>query len=940
MRILILTQYLAKGGLEKIVSQLGLHFKQRENDVCIAAYECDGLDVALQDALTKVGVDIFVWQKKKGFCWRTVWRLSRILSNRDIEILHTHDLGALIYGFLANAAARFKSKLVHTQHSFVHLKKGKRRYTLYERLFTAFADEICGVSSGVSQTYRMLGVPIGKITVVPNGVCFPNDGQFKSISLKSGETKSSVIDVFGRCDFRPTKRTLLSLGRIAHGKGVEHLIRVWRSMPLAVRNDWQVLFVGPCEIQFAHAVLHPLLEENGNEFIFAGATDSPFLYYVASDAFISLSEEEGMPLAAHEAIGCGLPAFLSDIDGHRSLLHSATLVNLNQNPQDLAFSLTSWLTTLSQNELARDARWQRRADFRSQHTVAAMAERYLCIFARHLRTFSLLVILLFNSVPTSTMAQTELPQITDLTEKPEYLEKQDWRRSLDIRLSTGESTLLTFRNTGLCGALPRLQGADLHDAVSLQWFRGITVPVTKPSFEGAQVGPYTDALVPVTSSLPCSENPEPTASWFFAEIKMLAKNGPSLLSGRLQGTMASTSQRDSVSLSWPLTIQRLPFQFDGRWSLPLRSELIPHYAALAHFGESGLHEGKLTSQYVKSMVEHRVLPLKAWIKHPFLTVEERESTTFSLSRFPHPELSFTKTVLQHLPEWAETDVPRVDSDMEETRASYWSRWRKFLSESLTDGHDQAAQRRLQNRPFVYLWDEPKQSEWPQLVRFARSVKENAPEFRVLITTYPWNSLLPWAQIFAPLLSTLDSEGKPQLPSETELWSYVSCMSHGCTSPISSGEPDFVLERNASYIRVWSWMARHFNLTGVLYYAVNNVWRKAKTIDVWRDIFDFTGNGDGTLFYPGQQGLHGIGEDSPIASLRLKIWRQTSFDAEYIRLAEERHPLCFKKLIESLSPVHSARVWKRDSRLLQNARERLIDCLVPPDTVHVRHGARP
>ncbi|MEY4065602.1 MAG: hypothetical protein RIR26_1810 [Pseudomonadota bacterium] len=931
MRILILTQYLAKGGLERIVGDLALQFQQRGCHVWVAVYESDGLDTTLCETLRRNGIVTLVWKKRSGFCWRTVWQLFRTCRNQRIDIIHAHDLGALIYAVCARFLRPKNTKIVHTQHSFVHLKKQLKRYAFYERIFSSFASHICTVSEKVFRTYTELGVPVKKISIVPNGIAFPENESLVPVAtaphFRPAQEKSSWRSEVCRAD----KRRLLSLGRIVRGKGLEHLLQAWTQMPALVHNKWQLVCVGPWDATFFHEVLTPLLEAGNGDVVFTGPTDSPFHFYLTSDAFVSLSEEEGMPLAAHEAIGSGLPALLSDIDGHRSLSRMATLVALDGPPATLASTLASWLLATARRTGTRLEYWQQRENFRSRHSSAAMAEHYLRIFAHHIRSALVLMAALAMLVPCITIAQSDSPQITDLIEKPEYLDAQDWIRNIDLRLSTEESTLLTFRNPGLCGSLPHLQGETLTAAVSLHWFRGVALSVSKPSYEGARLGPHTDALVPVTSPLPCSDGPAQPVTWYFAEVKMRASDGPLVLSGRLEGAMMTSSDRVSTLLSWPLQIQRLPFRFEGRWSLPLRAEFIPYYSALAHDGQSSLHEGKLTEQYVRAMVEHRLLPLKTWIKQPFQNEQERESSTFSLSRFPHPDLAISKTVFPSLPAWAESDVPRIDSDSDETRSAYWKRWRRYLSEEKQESLEQSVQKRFQNNPFVYLWDEPKQSEWPLLIRFARSVREHAPEFRVLITTYPWSSLLNLVQIFVPLLDTLSTEGRPELPEGTELWSYVSCMSHGCNSSTSSGEPDFVVERNASYIRVWSWMAHHFNLSGVLYYAVNNMWRKSKTVDVWSDIFDFTGNGDGTLFYPGKPGQYGLSEHTPVPSLRLKIWRQTSFDAEYIKLAEEHNPLCFRKVNAAFALIQSARLWKRDSRQFQMAREKLIDCLVPQAT---------
>ena len=62
-------------------------------------------------------------------------------------------------------------------------------------------------------------------------------------------------------------------------------------------------------------------EAQGDERIrFTGHADNVLPYLHAADFFVLASRSEGMPNAALEALACGLPIVLSDIDQHRELL--------------------------------------------------------------------------------------------------------------------------------------------------------------------------------------------------------------------------------------------------------------------------------------------------------------------------------------------------------------------------------------------------------------------------------------------------------------------------------------------------------------------------------------------------------------------------------------------------------------------------------------------
>jgi MYXO-CTERM domain-containing protein len=76
-----------------------------------------------------------------------------------------------------------------------------------------------------------------------------------------------------------------------------------------------------------------------------------------------------------------------------------------------------------------------------------------------------------------------------------------------------------------------------------------------------------------------------------------------------------------------------------------------------------------------------------------------------------------------------------------------------------------------------------------------------------------------------------------------------------------------------------WLSFRYRATGELYYET----AMAYGHDPWTNQWDFSGNGDGTLFYPGQAWRIGGKTDVPVASIRLKMIREGMEDYEYLHL---------------------------------------------------------
>ena len=119
----------------------------------------------------------------------------------------------------------------------------------------------------------------------------------------------------------------------------------------------------------------------------------------------------------------------------------------------------------------------------------------------------------------------------------------------------------------------------------------------------------------------------------------------------------------------------------------------------------------------------------------------------------------------------------------------------------------------------------------------------------------------------------------------ELWMYQSCMSHDCGGAAgwATGWPTYVIDASAVRNRAMQWMLYRYGATGELYYETG--YALATKRDAWADQWAYTGNGDGTLFYPGTVAKIGGRTPIPIASIRLKMIREGMEDLEYLKLLE-------------------------------------------------------
>lgn len=120
----------------------------------------------------------------------------------------------------------------------------------------------------------------------------------------------------------------------------------------------------------------------------------------------------------------------------------------------------------------------------------------------------------------------------------------------------------------------------------------------------------------------------------------------------------------------------------------------------------------------------------------------------------------------------------------------------------------------------------------------------------------------------------------------QLWLYSACGSHGCVpekDAIRRGwAGGYQIDGPASQTRAMPWIVFTHRMQGLFYYDTVQLLATA-----WDDQYRYTGNGEGTLFYPGTPDRIGGATPIPIESIRLKLLRDGFEDYELLKFAHDR-----------------------------------------------------
>ena len=238
-----------------------------------------------------------------------------------------------------------------------------------------------------------------------------------------------------------------------------------------------------------------------------------------------------------------------------------------------------------------------------------------------------------------------------------------------------------------------------------------------------------------------------------------------------------------------------------------------------------------------------------------------------------------------------------------------------------------------DRLFQYTCDEPPLTcQWSDIGPRAQNAKQADPSFRTLVTTdmeeAQKNGALGAIDMMVPLVNFMDDRGfdaygwtqggltRSQYDGflkqqNKELWLYQSCMSHGCGGTVDIGNPtadqlyftgwpSYAIDASNVRARAMEWFSFSYDATGELYYETTQGYYDHA--DPWTDEWQFSGNGDGDLFYPGTVARIGGNTDIPIASLRMKMIRAGMQDYEYLKaLSAAGGADVAKKIAQQLFP---------------------------------------
>ncbi len=297
MKITLVVPSLRKTGVTEVIRNLLVQNKKNNHPVNFSLIV---LEENFQEnwlAFQNLVSDFYVLPKKSVINIDKIRKFKKIISRIDPDIIHFHGFNSELYVPFVK-----KYILVTTAHN---MGVGDFKYS-YGRIMSYLMsfvqkhnykniEEIIGVSETVSYHYKNLGFQ--NVETIRNGVEIPNNILINKI-------------------FENLRRPIgIYVGNVDERKNTEELLTAFNEIG---KGSGTLMIVGdnPKNKEYYNKIK---MEYQDKNIIFTGRVKNVFQYLKGADYFISASKNEGLPMAAIEALGLNLDLILSNIPQHREL---------------------------------------------------------------------------------------------------------------------------------------------------------------------------------------------------------------------------------------------------------------------------------------------------------------------------------------------------------------------------------------------------------------------------------------------------------------------------------------------------------------------------------------------------------------------------------------------------------------------------------------------
>ena len=300
--------------------------------------------------------------KKEGKDLSIVLRLRKLLKDKRIDMIHTHNQGPLLYTFLATFFTK-KYKIVHTEHiNMLKELSYSKKHFYYNKILYGKVDGFISIAKHLTDDFKkQYNLSRVRVATIHNCVDTANVPASPSKLLKSELELNDKAQIIG------------NISALRLQKDHDTLIR---AMKIVAEKVPDAILVVAGDGDQKEALL-ALISELGiaNNVKLLGYRSDVGELLGQFDIFVLSSLYEGLPLCILEAMAAGKPIVATDADGTNELIIDDVtgLLAPTKNPEKLAQAM---ITLLESPDKAKQLGSTAQKLVQEKYSIKTMMQKY------------------------------------------------------------------------------------------------------------------------------------------------------------------------------------------------------------------------------------------------------------------------------------------------------------------------------------------------------------------------------------------------------------------------------------------------------------------------------------------------------------------------------------------------------------------------------------
>lgn len=299
LRVVLQVDSFGTGGLERVVLDILDTLPRERFEPIVVVVNQEG--AAAQEA-REAGVEVVVLQPEQREA-----QYVRLLTERRIDLVNAHYS---LFG--ARLVAELKIPFVQTLHN-TYVWAGPEQIEAYRKADAHTAAYVCVSALVAWHAEQRLGLPAGKMVVVPNGIDLQKLDQARTTIDRAEQRR--------RLGYAADDFVVLCTASVTNVKSQLHLVRALAQAAQRTPRLKLALLGAVLDDDYSALVRDEITRHGlADRVVFHGHQADARAYYLAADAFALPSFVEGWSLALAEALYCGLPLIATEVGAAHEIL--------------------------------------------------------------------------------------------------------------------------------------------------------------------------------------------------------------------------------------------------------------------------------------------------------------------------------------------------------------------------------------------------------------------------------------------------------------------------------------------------------------------------------------------------------------------------------------------------------------------------------------------